>query len=165
MTPPKTEYRTIPLTRGRVAVVDAADYDQLSQHKWFCSPDKGSGVRYAVRKKGPYQVFMHRELLGLERFNPLRGDHINGDGLDNRRANLRAVNFAANCQNQRMQKNNTSGYRGVSFAKLTGKWHARIWANRKLYHLGFFTTKEQARDAYARAARELHGEYARKDIQ
>jgi len=76
MTPPKTEYRTIPLTRGRVAVVDAADYDQLSQHKWFCSPDKGSGVRYAVRKKGPYQVFMHRELLGLERFNPLRSDRI-----------------------------------------------------------------------------------------
>jgi len=90
--PTSDDTRLIPLTQGKVAIVDAADYDWLNQWKWYAS--KEGRVFYAIRRDNDcggrdIKVRMHRVILGVP--TGLEGDHINGDGLDNRRANLRTV--------------------------------------------------------------------------
>lgn len=88
-------------------------------------------------------------------------DHINGDGTDNRIENLRLATPAQNSWNRGLNKNNTSGIKGVRFYKATGRWHATIWVKWDSIHLGYFATQEEAAAAYARAAEQLHGEFAR----
>ena len=86
-------------------------------------------------------------------------DHINGDKSDNRITNLRDVTRQQNQFNRGKTRNNTSGYKGVSFYKHAKKFAARIKIDGKLKYLGLFDSKEEASDAYKRAAKELHGEY------
>ncbi|KQR22910.1 AP2 domain-containing protein [Deinococcus sp. Leaf326] len=88
-------------------------------------------------------------------------DHINGDGLDNRRSNLRPCTFAENQRNCKRYRNNQSGYKGVRLVRQQNKWEARICKDKKLRSLGLFPTVEDAAHAYDRAARVLHGEFAR----
>ena len=88
-------------------------------------------------------------------------DHINGDGLDNRKQNLRICTHAENLRNRRLGKNNTSGYKGVSWHKLHKLWYAHISHNKKLMSLGYFKDKEEAAKAYDRKAIELFGEFAK----
>lgn len=99
---------------------------------------------------------MHRFLIGA------KGefvDHINGDGLDNRKSNLRLCSNAQNVQNTGLTRANTSGYKGIRLRN--GRWDSRITCLNKTYHLGVFSTKEEAARAYNAAAIELHGEFAR----
>jgi len=109
---------------------------------------------------------MHRviaERMGLD----LRGkivDHINGNSLDNRRSNLRLASKAVNSRNTRLPSTNTSGYKGVSFYRKTGKWRAYIKHNDKTYWLGMFVDKEDANRARLQKERELWGvEYQRRE--
>lgn len=88
-------------------------------------------------------------------------DHINGDRADNRMANLREATHAENLHNRGRNKNNTSGYKGVSLHRSTGKWDARIMVNRKQVYLGIYETQEDAHAAYTSAAAKLHGTFAR----
>lgn len=88
-------------------------------------------------------------------------DHINGDTSDNRFCNLREASISQNTWNQRTFKTNTSGYKGVSFFRRTGRWKACISANGKREFLGYFDTAELASAAYSEAANRLHGEFAR----
>jgi len=88
-------------------------------------------------------------------------DHINMDQSDNRICNLRLVTRSQNQCNRGVQSNNTSGYKGVSFSKSHEKWHAYIKINRKRRHIGLFNCPTAAYIAYCKAARELHGQYAR----
>jgi hypothetical protein len=88
-------------------------------------------------------------------------DHINGDGTDNRIANLRLATPAQNGWNRGLNKNNTSGCKGVRLYKPTGRWYATIWSKGDSIHLGYFATRDEAADAYAKAAEQLHGEFAR----
>jgi hypothetical protein len=106
-------------------------------------------------------VWLARDLLGLNLHDPRRADHINGDTLDNRRANLRIVNLCQNAQNSKLPITNKSGYKGVSLRKSTGRYEARITAYGEKYHLGFFDTIEEAIIARKDAEERLHGEYAR----
>lgn len=87
-------------------------------------------------------------------------DHINGDKTDNRIENLRKATRADNNRNQPKRKNNTSGYKGVSWNKKYGKWVAYIGIDWKRRHLGYFETAEAAHAAYSAAANELHGSFA-----
>lgn len=89
-------------------------------------------------------------------------DHINGDGFDNRIANLRDVTRQENALNSGTRKTNHSGFRGVSLYKPNGKWRARINLNGKEKSLGYFKTKELAVKAYEVAAKEVYGEFQRK---
>jgi hypothetical protein len=82
-------------------------------------------------------------------------DHINGDGLDNRRENLRRATAAENGQNRRPNRSNTSGIRGVSFVKKTGRWHARLHINGRDRHLGYFEKRDDADTAVRMARAEM----------
>jgi len=86
-------------------------------------------------------------------------DHINRNGLDNRRSNLRFATVAQNAQNSRMRKNR-SGYKGVWFAKDKGRFRAAIWHNNKRIYLGYFDSPISAAKAYDKAAKRYHKEFA-----
>jgi hypothetical protein len=88
-------------------------------------------------------------------------DHINGNRSDNRIVNIREATKAQNNRNQGIRKTNTSGYKGVSWHKKTGRWRAVIWMNRKRTSLGLHDTPEKAHAAYCAAAARMHGEFAR----
>ena len=89
-------------------------------------------------------------------------DHVNGNRADNRLENLRLCSRAENTVNRPMQSNNTSGYRGVSFYRNTGKWSAQIKKGSRNIRIGYFDTPEEAAEAYMAKAMELHGEFMRK---
>lgn len=145
--PPNT--RAIPLTKGKFAIVDAADYEWLMQWRWH------SCHRYAGRGENIDGVFlMHREILGAP--DGMSVDHIDGNGLNNTRANLRLATQSQNLCNRAAK----SGYKGVDFQKRNGKWRARIKLNRKEIHIGEFTDAESAARAYDEAAKKYHGEFA-----
>lgn len=105
------------------------------------------------------QVHLHRAILNAPDVRQV--DHVNGDGLDNRRANLRLASHAQNMHNQRVRLNSVSGFKGVSYDKDRQKWLARIALNGRTKNLGRFGTSGEAHDAYTQAAGQLHGEFAR----
>ncbi len=153
--PPSDEIRYIGLTQGKFALVDAADYDALSQYKWHLV---APGKLYAGRKEGGKTIYMHRQIM-----QPPPGmlvDHINGNGLDDRRANMRICTNQQNMRNVRKRPGGDSIYKGVYYDKRRRTWYARIGHNGKNHHLGTFATEIEAARAYDRAARELFGEFA-----
>lgn len=155
--------KKIELTRGLRALVDDDDYEELSKYKWCASPLRYN-TSYALRNvyipgKSPKTIFMHNVIL-----NPKKGelvDHIDGDGLDNRKTNLRICTNTQNQWNKPMQSNNKTGYKGVSYYKTSKKWKAKVVANGVVYHLGTFDSPELAGRAYDKGAQEYHGEFAR----
>lgn len=98
-------------------------------------------------------------MTGLLPSGPI--DHIDMDRANNSAFNLRLASVTQNNRNRRAQSNNTSGHKGVTFHKGTGKYHAKICANKKRISLGYFNSAEQAALAYQQAAKEHHGEFAR----
>lgn len=151
------ETREIPLTRGRVAIVDAADYKWLNQRKWYAARSRDS--YYASTKINEKQVLMHRLIMGVS--DPrILVDHADMDTLNNRRGNLRLATNSQNRCNTGPFKNNKSGIKGV-YQKKCGRWIAKININHKLFWLGTFESKEDAAAAYNQAAATMHGEFAR----
>ena len=153
--PPNDAVRYIALTQGKFAIVDAADYDALSKYKWHLV---APGKLYAGRKEGGKTIYMHRQIM-----QPPPGmlvDHINGNGLDDRRANMRICTNQQNMRNVRKRPGGDSIYKGVYYDKRRRTWYARICHNGKNHHLGTFATEIEAARAYDRAARELFGEFA-----
>lgn len=148
----------IPLTQGKFAIVGPRDYKYLMQWKWYY--DNG----YAVRNdytNGHTRVRMHRvvlERMGFKDFPD--SDHINRNRLDNRRGNLRAVVRSQNIYNSSKRKDNTSGYKGVSWHRRHKKWYSTIMLNGKHHYLGQFDDKVEAAQAYNEAAKECHGKFA-----
>lgn len=157
--------RLISLTKKMYAIVDEDDYRWLMFWKWWAHWDQKGNCFYAVRKgwvdRKSVMVRMHREILGLPQTNPQKGDHKNGTTLDNRRHNLRPATTTENQQNSRKPVTNTSGYKGVSFHKASGKWVAQIMVDGKKKHLGLFATPQLAYAAYCAAALRHHGRFAR----
>jgi HNH endonuclease/AP2 domain len=88
-------------------------------------------------------------------------DHIDGDPLNNRITNLRACSHSQNLKNMRMHRDNSSGYKGVTWNKAHQRWHARICVDGKVKHIGAFRTPSECARAYDDAARRFHGEFAR----
>lgn len=156
----------LPLSQDMVALVDTIDND-LAEFKWTL---KGShGINYAKRcDENRKTLSLHRVIMAriigrkLERYEFV--DHINHDGLDNRRDNLRISSVAQNSQNRRQPISNSSGYKGVRWHKKDKLWRASISANGKAYHLGSFQTPEIAAQAYNEAAIKYHGEFAYLNI-
>jgi hypothetical protein len=151
--------KKIPLSQGKFALVDDEDFEWLNQWKWFAH--KSCYMFYAERHIYPNGkdviVKMHRQILGLKPGSKEVGDHINRNGLDNRRSNLRAVSESINKYNCSIYKNNTSGYRGVHWWKTASKWKAYIDINGKRKSLGHHPTAIDAAIAYDKAAIEIWG--------
>lgn len=106
-----------------------------------------------IKKK----IFLHHFILSVKK--GFEVDHINRNPLDNRRCNLRYVTTSQNQMNKKMQTNNTSGFRGVSWNKYHKKWQAMIKINKKHIHIGFYKKIDDAATAYQKRAKELFGEY------
>ena len=156
-------FRRIPLTQGCFAIVDPQDYKRLSRYKWRLCRTKGKSVLYAERSVrlpgGKYsRLLMHRQLIEVPDGYVI--DHINGCGLDNRRANLRLATVAQNAWNSK-KRNPRSGYKGVWFASEKGMWRAAIVCHGRRMHLGYFKDKIDAAKAYDDAAGKYHKQFAR----
>ena len=157
----------VPLTKGYWAVIDRADVALVSGFKWtaLVSRRADGSVRsvYAKRAQkidGKIQtILMHRVIAGTP--HDLASDHIDGNGLNNRRRNLRNVTTQQNNHNARTPCNNSSGVKGVSVCGATGKWVAMISRDKKQRYLGQFGCRTAAALAYAKASAALHGEYGR----
>jgi hypothetical protein len=156
-------FRKIYLGEGEYTIVDPQDYYTYGQFNWNLL---GTGRhKYAVRnvKTGPNQtkmVYLHREIMKPEEGKVV--DHINGGGLDNRRANLRQATHAENMQNRRkMSKKTTSRFIGVHLEKESGTPIVEISHQGKLIYIGRFKNEIDAARAYDRAALKYHGEFAK----
>lgn len=137
-------------------LVDDRDSHLLSEYKWKFIKN-GDYVRVATVIKGK-TTYLSRMIMKAPK--DMFVDHINNNPLDNRRDNLRICTNAQNTYNVRKGKNNTSGYKGVVWAKWANKWRAYLKYNYKTIPLGYFSTKEEAALAYNEKAKELHGEFA-----
>ena len=155
--------QTIPLTQGKVALVDDEDYLTLSKFKWCAAKNRNNW--YAVRGlwcDGKTKVvFMHRIILSMEADQLC--DHVDGNGLNNTRSNLRLANRNENCRNRVKYTKGVSKFKGVFLDKkaLTNRWRTRITVNNKKIHIGCFETEEAAAIAYNNAAIKYHGAFAK----
>lgn len=148
-------FRRIPLTRGKYAIVDPEDYEWLMKYKWHASDGRG-GNFYAVNRK---MQKMHRLIMNAPKGKVV--DHINRNGLDNRKANLRPATHTQNMWNngQRVERF-SSKYRGVSWHKRLKRWAAIISINGKPKTIGYFKDEVKAAKAFDKVAKELRGEFA-----
>jgi hypothetical protein len=153
-------YRGIPLTQGKFALVDPEDYADLVGYKW-CAAKQGRTF-YAVCCAAGVQIRMHRVITNAGPGQVC--DHINHDGLDDMRSNLRLCSRRENGRNQQRRTGGTSRYKGVTWHKGDRKWHARIYHNGRCHHLGAFASEIAAAQAYDRAALALYGEFACLDF-
>ena len=161
--------KRIPLTQNRIALVDDQDFLRLSEFKWFtlkrrntCYAATFTGMWDSKRRRGRILLLMHRVILRLPAGRQPCVDHMNGNGLDNRRKNLRVASMSQNLANSKQRwANNTSGYKGVSFHKRGHMWTAQITVNYKKIHLGCFQSPEEASGAYRQAAKKFFGQFSR----
>lgn len=158
------------LNHGCVALVDDDDFERVNQFRWHITDTKNEKytryavrtVRYGPRKEGKQKrILMHRFILGVD--SPI--DHANGNGLDNRKSNLRPCTVNENNTNTRMRCTNHSGYRGVSFDPDTGAWISQIRINGKEVYLGLFDYPVDAAIVYDCAARKYHCEFATTNFE
>lgn len=157
----KTGTRLIPLTQGQFAVVDAVDYDWLSQWNWCVLKEQTQqGLKfYAKRGSIEGTILMHVEIAKRTGLHQHKGcDHRDGNGLNNTRSNIRPSTPSQNCANRTKIAGTSSRYKGVTLHK--GRWVARIKVRGKSQNLGSFAIESDAGEAYRAAALRTFGEYA-----
>jgi hypothetical protein len=147
------------LTHGREAIVDHEDLPIIEGITWHSFQDKPERfyARGNVKIDGKWVPWMmHRWIMRPS--DGMQVDHINGNGLDNRRSNLRIVTSQQNAKNRRMSRHNRVGLKAVT--KDRGRYRSYIRVNGQMIHLGMFATPEEAHAAYVAAASTLHGDFA-----
>ena len=151
------------LTKGYEATIDACDIHLVSGYNWTALVVPHTVYAYRAEKscddKKRRTVYMHRVIMGAAEGTEV--DHADCKGTNNRRSNLRIATRLENCYNRRAQKNNASGFKGVSWSESGGVWMAFISANLKQLYLGSFDTPESAHAAYVEASNMLHGNFGR----
>lgn len=143
----------------KYALIDKEDFELVNKHKWFYRIE-ASDKEYArkrYRENGKIrEVIMHRYIIKARRGKEV--DHINGNGLDNRKVNLRICSHKSNSRNRKLNKNNKTGYKGVY--RKNGKYRATITFNYKSHDLGAFDDLISAAKVYNKAAKKYFGKYA-----
>jgi len=158
--------KTVPLTQGRFALVDDEDFELVSQFKWHALKNSGGHIWYAVRTLNSNgirrTVYMHQ--LVFPHLLP-HTDHIDRNGLNNQKSNLRACTSVENGRNRKIQKH-SSQYKGVSYFSPSKRWAAYFTPSPGMKkHLGYFHSEEEAARAYDVAAQNHYGEFARTNKQ
>ena len=152
--------KEIALSQGRVALVDDCDFEELSKHKWYAVWITKSF--YVMRKinngNRPVTEYMHRQVIAAQSGDCV--DHINHNGLDCRKSNLRICTQSQNLGNKKKYGITASKFKGVFWHKQRMKWRAQIKFNYRSIHLGLFTDEPTAARAYDTKAKELFGEFA-----
>lgn len=148
--------KLIPLTLGKFAVVDDDDYERLCGYRWLAH--RSSRTFYASRKYRNSTIHMHRRIMNAPK--GMVCDHINHNGLDNRKSNLRICTARQNSYNQRPHTDCVSRYKGVHWLPEQKKWKSRVRKDGKTYDLGLFDSEITAAVAYDLKADELFGEFA-----
>ena len=161
--------KLIPLTKGYFAKVDDEDYEYLMQWSWSAKTSKNINETYTIRGmriNGKVRtILMHREIMGLKFGDKKIVDHINGDGLDNRRSNLRLCTASENRKNMRKSAGKYySKYLGVTFRKKEGRWAAMSTWMGKSINLGSFETEEEAALAYNEMTLKQTKEFSKLNI-
>ena len=147
--------KTIPLTRGKVAMVSDEWFEKIGMYKWTAHNPNKHGW-YAVRRVNKKMTLMHRVILGIT--DPsIHGDHIDGNGLNNVPENLRIATQSQNRMNMRNLRPHTSKFKGV--CKVGRRWRAHT-KHGKNVHLGYFSTEEEAAKAYDAYAKDHFGRFA-----
>jgi hypothetical protein len=156
-------FRKIPLTQGKFAIVDPQDYERLAKYKWHLSKSPTSS--YAARRQysGPgglrKKIWMHREVIDIPKH--MLCDHVNGNGLDNRAANLRPATISQNlCNRPKTKARTRSKYKGLEWDKIQRKWKVRVQHNGRKIYLGSFAKEIDAAKAYDEKAKVLFGQFA-----
>ena len=150
--------QTIMLRRymGRPSIevlIDDEDYEKVCGYKW-----RRNAHGYIHTTIDGKCIYLHRLIMGFP--DELVVDHINGDKRDNRRCNLRICNIKQNIRNAKRNRNNSSGYTGVSYRPKRKSWRAYITVDRKQIGLGHYATKEKAIEARKQAEHKYFGEFA-----
>jgi hypothetical protein len=155
------DMKYIKLTQGKRAMVDDEDFERINQFKWHTAKQRTSNLyarrEYASDGKRMHQ-YMHCFIMPL--FIGMEVDHIDGDGLNNQKNNLRACTRKENSHNMKVHSNNMTGYKGVCKYKKWNLWSAMIHSNGKNYYLGCFKNPLDAARAYNDAAIKHHGKFA-----
>lgn len=143
---------------GGFALVDDNVFGLVNKFTWYGHQSRPGGTVYAASRTGGKMVKMHRIIFGED---AKQIDHIDGNGLNNQRCNLREATHFTNRANQGLSSRNTSGFKGIYWNKKLRKWAAKIVVSGKQIHLGICISKEAAAIAWNRAAIKYHGEFAR----
>ncbi len=152
----------IPLSQNKFAIIDREDYQIVSQYKWHIHIGKYAATTQHIgywRTRKTIIITMHDLIMGKKKGFSI--DHIDGDGFNNTRENMRVCTHQQNLFNQKLNKANTSGYKGVYWHKQAKKWLAAIMVNQKHISLGVFLDKLDAVDARKKAEIEYFGEFRR----
>lgn len=152
--------KEIKLTQGQVALVDDKDFEWLSQWKWYVMTNYGHW--YAIRNGDLGSIYMHKEIM--KPMTDFVVNHIDGNRLNNQKVNLRLCNLTGKAGMQKEARNNTSGYRGVSWHRKFQCWVAKIGLKNETINLGCFPDPKQAALAYNAAALKHFGEFARINL-
>lgn len=154
--------KKIKLNLNKFAFIDSEDFNKVSAYKWYA--DKSGNGFYAVAnskdENGKHKkIRMHQFIFGKK--IGFQIDHIDGNGLNNMKSNLRYATHSQNQHNRKKYTNNTSDLKGVFWHKNKKKWYSAIRVSSKLVHLGYFDSKLKAHETYCKAALRFHGDFAR----
>jgi len=155
--------KKIKLYNGELTLVDDEDFERLNKFRWHLQGPKTKRTRYVSRTirippNSSQSIKMHREIMNAKKGQVV--DHIDHNGLNNQKSNLRICTRFQNCHNRLPNRNATSEYKGVSKIRNKNFWIANISYNRKPYYLGIHRTEKEAALAYNKKAKALHGEFA-----
>lgn len=145
------------LTQDKFTLIDNKDFDIISKYKWYAHRRRKN--YYAETTKKQKHILMHRLIMNI--INPeIQIDHIDGNGLNNQRHNLRICTHQENHFNKKSRKNSSSKFKGVSWHSSHKKWRCVIGINTKHIHLGYFDNEKEAAYVYDIAAKQYFGEFA-----
>ncbi len=154
--------KVIHLTQNKVTWLDNEDFERVNKYKWHANK-KTTGVFYAYRKqwipeKQKYiTIIMHRFIMNCP--EDMEIDHIDHNGLNNQKSNLKICSHADNMRNIKVRRTSNSGFRGISWDKKNKKWRITICKEKKFYNRGRFTELEDAVKEHRKSFKEIFGYY------
>lgn len=156
--------KVIKITQGCRAFIDDEDFEKVSRYRWYLvRPLKSKTLKYAACKKYPdgekKTLLMHRLILNAPKGRPV--DHIDRNGLNNQKSNLRICSIRENNLNCKIHKTNKSGYRGVCWHEQNSCYRAYFSLHNKTYHIGLFQTAKEAAIARNEKMKQLGCKFAR----